>query len=402
MKAIFRVKGITAVLIFCLLVLFAAYNLLTSFASMKTTFSSKSFLSENVESKISEIETVINENVPHRYDFVNFYGALQKLMNKNEENNFEVVKNEKNEMFYEYFADGPQNRDTLVSRAKKFSDTLAAQGTKYIEIMPPDKYITGYTQLPTGAPNDNNNGTADLFLKGLKTKGVAYFDIRTTLSKSGIAPADMFFKTDHHWKIRTAFWAFSQFVDYLNKTDNLSLDPTNYYRNLSNYNIINYPNSYLGSMGRKTGTIYAGSDDFELIFPKFSTYYTYECGYSSGTVTREGRFEDALLSTYGFNSSLNPMDAQADKYETYLVSVNKQGHIVNHNNPNGPKVVLVMDSYGLPFSAFLSTVCSEIWIIDPRQYKDDVEKFVESKKPDYFLQLVSLPDLTEEFFPYGK
>lgn len=402
MKLLFRIRGITAILLLFLLMLFSALNLYVSFPALKETVAQKSFRTEPIEQKTKTIEDTINENVPARYSFINYYGFLQKLMGKNEENNFEVVKNNNGEMFYEYFSNGAQRRDSLVNRITNFSRTLAKQGTTYLEVMPPDKDLPGYTQFPTGIPNNNDNATADLFLKGLRKNDVSYFDIRPTLSESGINPADMFYKTDHHWTTRTVFWAYTQFVEYLNKSYDLSLDPNHYYTNLKNYNIISYPNSYLGSMGRKTGDIYSGSDDFDLIFPKYATSYTYKAGYTGGSVTWKGRFENILINAHNFSPSINQMDARADKYSTYLAGVDTLGHIVNHNNPKGPKMVFVMDSFGLPFTAFLSNVCSEIWVIDPRHYTGNVQEFVKEKKPDFFVQLVSQPDLVDQFFPYGK
>ncbi len=99
----------------------------------------------------------------------------------------------------------------------------------------------------------------------------------------------------------------------------MNLDENHYYRDKENYNSIVYPKSFLGSMGRKTGILYGGIDDFTLIYPKFKTNYTYYTDSKSQKFELKGRFEESLILSYPFNADLNLMDGQSDKYFTYLL-----------------------------------------------------------------------------------
>ena len=163
--------------------------------------------------------------------------------------------------------------------------------------MPPDKYIKGYTEFPKGIPYNFANETADNLIKGIKDIGIDTIDFREDLLDNGIAKEDLFFKTDHHWTIETAFWAYTKLVDELNYKYNLNLDKYRFYRNKDNYNFIEYKNSYIGSMARKASIYYGGVDDFTLIYPKFTTNFEFMSQTKDRVVNLQGRFEDSLIST---------------------------------------------------------------------------------------------------------
>ena len=64
---------------------------------------------KNVEQAISSIEDNYNEHFYNRTEFIDFYGLLQKKMNKNEVSNFDVVRDKKGGLHYQYFADRPND-----------------------------------------------------------------------------------------------------------------------------------------------------------------------------------------------------------------------------------------------------------------------------------------------------
>ena len=80
-----------------------------------------------------------------------------------------------------------------------------------------------------------------------KQSGIDTLDLREGLLESGIPAKDLFFTTDHHWKIKTAFWAFGQLVHHLDGMYNKPLDPENYFTDIGNYNVIPYKDFFIGS-----------------------------------------------------------------------------------------------------------------------------------------------------------
>jgi hypothetical protein len=321
-------------------------------------------------------------------------------MGKDEEENFEVVKDSKGILHYTYFANKPNKVDELVHKVKAFKDGIYDKSVNLIYLMTPDKYIRGYTTFNKGIPYDYANETADNFLEGLKANGIDTFDFRTDLDKSGIPIEELFYKTDQHWKIETSFWAFGKLVDKLNQDYDTSLDKDEFYRNKENYNFVTYDNAYIGSMGRKAGKYYAGVDDFTLIYPKFKTSYSYYSKTGDSIINQEGSFEEALISKVPFKPENDVYALEADKYFSYLYGNLGLVHVHNKNNETGLKVLFVKDSLAVPVATFLSTLCSDVYLIDPRYYKEDISEFANNTKLDFIFMSYYPQNLTKEFFPF--
>nr|WP_145405446.1 DHHW family protein [Paenibacillus xylanexedens] len=401
MHNFFAKKRLTAFLFIMVLAAFSILNMIQSFEPLKKTLASADYRFSNAKGIINKLDADINEHVFEKFGFVEAYGYLQALMWKNEENNFEVVKDTEGKLHYTYFATGPTDTKQLSDRVAEHGAQLDAK-TKLTYVMTPDKYVRGHTTFPEGIPYNYNNETADGFLNHLKQAGIDTLDLREGLLESGIPAKDLFFTTDHHWKIRTAFWAFGQLVHHLDGVYNKPLDPEHYFTDINNYNIIPYKDFFIGSQGRKTGKLYAGDDDFDLIYPKFKTNYSFYFQTGDTKATLNGRFEDALLTTYPLNVKGTAYDLTADKYFTYLYGNQGIVHVTNKDNPNGLKVMFIKDSLAVPMISFLSTVVSDVYLIDPRYYTGDIIDFAKKTDLDHVFVSISPQDLVDEFFPYGK
>ena len=58
--------------------------------------------------------------------------------------------------------------------------------------------------------------------------------------------------------------------------------------------------------------------------------------------------------------------------------------VTNHLNPDGPKVVMIRDSFACAVTPFFALQCSELTTIDLRAYKgDDLLADVEGMDPDF-------------------
>jgi len=91
----------------------------------------------------------------------------------------------------------------------------------------------------------------------------------------------------------------------------------------------------------------------------------------------------------------------ADKYFSYLYGNQAFVSIVNHDKPDGIRVLMIKDSMSVPMASFLSTVVKEIVLIDPRYYKEDIAQYAHEEKFDLVLVSIYPPNLTEEFFEYN-
>lgn len=347
---------------------------------------------------VAGVNSAIEENVFGRYGFIDAYGYLQLLLGKEEESNFEVVKDTEGKLHYTYFAEEINDTSGLVERAADLSGILEEEGCELLYIMPPEKFILGHTQFSEGLPYHMANETADDFLAQLREEGIAFLDLRDYLAGSGLDMSEVFFTTDHHWRIETAFWAASQFCDWMGETYGEEMDSDGYYKDKEHYNFVTYKDVCLGSMGRKTGRLYTEVDDFTLIFPKFNTNYRYVNSISDLEFT--GRFEEALIATPVIWESGDPYET--DLYGTYLYGNPGFSHIENLDRPDGIRICMIKDSFAVPFAAFTSLRCGSIDLIDPRAFEGDYLETLKEGEYDYVILMFSPQNLVDEFFPFCK
>lgn len=399
MERLLAKKRITAVLFLLFIFIYGGFNMKKEIPILVEKIKEGKKEKVSASEMISDIEHTIDENVYARYTFIDAYGYIQKVLDKKEENAFEVVKDEQGKLHYTYFTGEMNPTKKLSGRMKNLKDSIADEDCKLIYLMPMDKYIEGYTTYATGIPYSMVNETADQFLGELEEADVDYIDFRDYLKDSGLDMQNVFFDTDHHWKIETVYWASNVFFEQLQEKYGENIPKEDYYADINNYNQITYEDCFLGSQGRKTGRYYAGADDFTLIYPKFKTDYVLESSIMDD-MKLTGRFEEALLATPVFRQTDTPYDT--DLYMSYMYGNQAYAHIENLDNTDGLNICFIKDSYAVPFAAFSSLRCHHVYLLDPRYYEGSMEDFINEHDLDYVVVMFSPEDLSEEFFTFGK
>lgn len=398
MKRLLHKKYVTAMMFLMFLFLYSIMNVQKELPLLVDKIKTLAEDGATLKESITGIETVINENVAGRYYFIDGYGYVQRILDKNEENSFEVVKDTEGKLHYTYFTETTNKTSHLAKRTANLKESIKDKDCKLVYVMPPDKYIKGHTTFATGLPYHMANETADQFLNELEAEGVDYIDLRDYLPDSGLNMSEVFFKTDHHWTIETAFWATNTFFGQLQERYGEEIANEAYYEDLSNYNQVVYENCFLGSMGRKSGRLYTEVDDFTLIYPKFPTSFRMESSIF-GDMELTGRFEEALVATPVLRQAENPYDT--DIYMTYMYGNQSYTCVENLENEDGLNICIIKDSFAVPFAAFSSLRCHNVYMLDPRYYEEDMETFINAHEIDYVVVMFSPQDLVDEFFPFG-
>lgn len=406
MKRFFTKKIITAFLFTAILFLFSFLNFKAAYPALKENFMSyfnnSGSKKESLKTLVANLNDTTSNDVYDKYTYIEAYGYLQELLGKKEINNFEVVKAKDGTLHYTYFTSGPNNVDSLVKRMDGLKKAAVSSGSKVMYLMTPDKYIEGKTEFEKGIPYNYANETADNFLAKLKKDGIDTLDFRELMKKDGKYTPDSFYKTDHHWKVETSFWAYTKFVEVLESKYSLEFPHKDLYTNLANYNEITYKDSYLGSMARKEGLLYSGAEDFTFIYPKFDTNFYLYLQEGSKKVETQGRFEQSIAFTSLLSGKGDIYDSKNDKFFTYMDGNPGFVQINNYNEPKGPKVLFIKDSLMVPVASFFSLGCSRVYMIDPRYFSGSIEDFISKNKLDYIFVSFSPQNLTEQFFPFYK
>lgn len=347
---------------------------------------------------IQQFESTINDQVYMKYAFIESYGFLHKLLDKHEINAFEVVKDQNGSLYLETFENGPRDCEEIIQQTITLETYLKSKGTVFMSILMPDKYMPQMSVFDEGYPYDYVNEQLDNYKTGLQEHNIEYFDIRPALMNSSLSHEELFYKTDHHWRIETAFLAYQHFLDKFQTVYGIDLDSTKYYSDANHYNFITYPSMFLGSLGRKSGSSYAGSDDFTFVYPKFDTNFQMTWSLQDSTFTKTGRFEVTLANpSYLHHTGL--FDAKSDTYSMYLDGNAAFTSISNLQDCEPIKVLFIKDSYALPFVAFFANHVKQVDLIDPRYYEGDLTDFIVHSDYDYVFSTLSGSSLRSEYFP---
>ena len=397
----YKAEKVTAiaflVIIFYMLygMLFTDHDVMEDFLKdYRTTVLPGTPIVERVTGAIGSLEKTIDSDTYNREDYIDFYGWIQKFMGKRvivDIGYGELYKTKYGQITY---AVPKQDVSEELESMYNLKKELDKHHIPLLYVQAPFKLRPGEQQLPDNV-KDHANENADRFLKGLDAGGVDYLDLRTNYWSKGLDQNQLFFNTDHHWSINGSFNSCQEISDRLNSDYGFRIGEK--YTDLSNFDQKVFKDYYIGSMGRRVGEAYGGTDDFTLITPKFDTDYTvYERDYG-GEKVYKGSFRDAVL-TNSYIAEGTPPDT--NRYAVYHGD-NAELQFINHNVKKG-KILIIKDSFGLPIYSFLSTGVHEVRALDVRLFKDSVAQYAEKYHPDVVIILYNGDCFGGTMFDFGS
>ena len=355
------------------------------------------------------LEDRMEDKLPERIALVETYGLFQKLLQKREFNDFEYIRDENGYLNYAmFYREDPKDLFDCALRVRKLQDYVGQYGTKVLVVIPPCKYDKKKSVFLTGMPVNDPSSDVIEFMVYLNRLGVEAVNFGDYLPDEKVPYESFFFRTDHHWTVPAAFEATGLLVDTIKDRFGEDLDPTGYYTNPDSYEIREYYGHMLGTMGRGTGILYSGTEDFTAYFPRFKGNYTRTVTSESDDVTTySGSFEAALMDMSVLQNDIDIYDTS--QYSLYINQVKPHDLIINNENPDGPSIGMVRDSFFGPVIAFLSPMCSRIDSvysleeIDDFKLNDYLEEVYEAGEGyDYFILEYYPYNLIEEAFKFYR
>ena len=342
------------------------------------------------------IESVIQDKMYKKYYWIDIHGLTQRVLGR-------TVVNESSSNVYKLKSGsitglGPSKSDEDLDR---YADNIArvrdsiSPETDLIYIQLPFK-IGSDEELPPGL-RSYTNGTCDRLLSRLQDRGIECIDIREYIREDGLNWPDLFYVTDHHWRPQTACWAASRITEYLAQNHGYNYDASLF--DESNMKTEVFPDLFLGSVGRRTGTLYAGIDDFELVTPDYETSFDFVSYPGDTVIHRNGDFREALID----DSNLKKDYYNINNYAAYTGDSTKTTTTINYDPINDKKILLVRDSYSCALQPFLSLEQKQITTIDLRYFKDEtVIDHINSNDYDTVLIAYTPSAFDKERFTFHK
>lgn len=206
-------------------------------------------------------------------------------------------------------------------------------------------------KLPKFAPIINQKKYLDDLNKSLNNK-INFVDGYKALNNH--KSEYIYYKTDHHWTTLGAYYGF------LESAKSMKLDVKG-----NNYNIEPVTNDFHGTLYSKSGFASKDSDIVNVYLPKSK--------------------EDEVVVNYVEEKKKSPSiyDSKKlqgkDKYEVFLGG-NHPLLKINTTSKSEKKLILIKDSYANSFVQFLTPYFSEIVMVDPRYFYEDIEKLIDKEK----------------------
>lgn len=398
MKTYFMKKRIACVLFLVILILFSILNFSLNYDNIKSQVEKTNITNTLSKEYRGVIETALDENILSKYSFIEAYGSIQLLLGKYEVDNFSIVKDHEGVLYNTYFGTGVSYEiNSVVDTIDKIRNIASNSGAEFLVVSPPDKFLNGVSHYRKGYPYNYTNENIDYFEELLRKKGIFFVELRSVFEKSNSKLEDIFYKTDHHWTTQASFVVFQQLVWQMEKHYNISLDKNRFFTDRTNYSHLLYQNIFLGSQGRKTGVTYSGLDDFILIYPNFSTLFTFTI--SSYDYYATGLMEDVIIDTSQIKKEMTIYEK--DYYGIYQKGVAyPYGKISNVLNVDGPKVLAIRDSFSCVPLTFFASVCKEMDLIYPYEFDGNITELIEQGEYDYVMVFAYPGNMTNAFYNF--
>ena len=331
-------------------------------------------------------EGVVNrlrEQFPYKQAFVDLCGALARA------EGFRIcnqrLRGGRGLVGYLHDQGGIERWGEAERCTERVSDGLKEMGIPFLYVMAPTKIDLAGELFPAGWSGCNLNRDAATFLANLSAKGVPVLNLIPNLVANADDVSKNFFRTDHHWTYRAAMKAAGLVLDRLALT--LGDPELSHHPNVSptNWSWHVRKECFLGSVGRRTGRFFAGVDDFEYAYPRFSC--AMERRIPATGFRTSGDFRQA--ETCG--GLIADDDLRVNRYAFYTGgNVGVQIHRCL-NAPFPHRVLIVKDSFGDPVTAFLATVFREVVQVDMRYLPEGepLLKVVSRHRPDAVVAILN-------------
>ena len=312
---------------------------------------------------MSDFETYVNDQFVLRDGWIALKSATELALGKQENNG--VYFGKQGTLITHFQAPDAGKVTNNLSYVNKFVENVDIP--VYFSLIPTQACIWA-DRLPEGAPNASQT---DLLTQAQAATQATWYDTYPSLWAH--RDEDIFYRTDHHWTSLGAYYGYTALADAM------GLEPVP----LSEYAKTTVSTAFYGTVFSSSGVRWVRPDVIDTYVPDDGitvTSYTYD---KNGNPVEEPRqlYDKSFL-------------AVKDKYAMFLGGQQSLGVI--RTGREGPKLLLIRDSYTDSLAPFLTAHYSEIHLIDLRYYKLSVADYIKQNGIDAAVVLYSVPNFVTD------
>jgi hypothetical protein len=376
MKKPSTISNIVVAVLFVLIIV--GYGILNIKPLVKTARSTFDDTTIGVQQKLRKIEQGMTESLPYRHLFIDFYGGVQKGLNKSLIGNFEFMKSSNG--FMHMAVSDPDIRSFVdsIPTLKMVTDQLSIP---LIYVQVPPRSICNTEKLGMNIANGEDVAIANA-KEAITAQGISYLDLEQKMVEADYSPEKLFFKTDLHLTTEGEFFVAQEIVNVLKK-QNIPLEQMDIDRvlDVKNYDIDSRP--FLGNLSRSSGKYYSPLDVFDNYMPKFATDFSMT-NHVSGE-RRTGSFEDVFMNNYKSSANITERTYWVTNYLQYTQSYYE---FINHNKERN-KLLVICDSMGMRTVPLLSLLANKVTVVDIR-FQGERNYILDALKADKYDAVIIL------------
>lgn len=343
------------------------------------------------------ISNLVTLNLENRNQWINLNGFFQRKIGKTGDLEKDWYLLENGMLMYSQRKRTSEDLKTYANNVVELSRYAEKQGINFLYAELPYK-VQGSREYPAGVP-DYGNRNADGIMKILLSKSVQSMDFRDIIKDKNIETTESFFKTDQHWKPETALWAAGELSKKLSQVDSEWKDCPEY-RNSNNYRMEYHSDLFLGAIGKKIGSAYAGKDDFNMPIPIFKNTIRYRVPRQEDSIDWTGDFETAFIES----NNLKNDPFKVNTYAAYCDGDHYKEKITNKKALNKRNILLIRDSFSCTLMPYLALYTKNITTLDLRSYKSrSVYDYIRlHPEIDTVIVAYNPSSITEEQYTFDK
>lgn len=292
-------------------------------------------------------EKYISDQFAFRDSWISMKSSMERAIGKRENNGVYIGK----DGFLLQKFSKPKDQD-VKSKIEAINDFHITNPNIKIQVM---LVPTAISVLENKLPNYVSHSDELTYINKVKKsldRAINFIDVYPVLNSK--KNEYIYYKTDHHWTTKGAYYAYQELGKSMEFTPN----------KMDAFNTKQITNSFYGSLYSKSGFRNIAPDSIELYEQKKANKYKVEYSDENKTTTTLYAMENIK---------------KKDKY-TIFFNGNHPLIKIQTDNTNGKKLLVVKDSYANSLVPFLLPHFSEIYIVDLRYYTDNINMLIQKNK----------------------
>ena len=267
-------------------------------------------------------------------------------------------------------------QDTLINRVQDPDPAKLERDMGYVDALAGNVSVPVYfglipsaaeiwrDRLPDGAPTADEKAVIDRLYF---STGASPIDLYSALAAH--SGEDIYYRTDHHWTSLGAYYGANAIFQAL------GLEPID----LADYQKTTVTGQFNGTSFSTSGVRWLPPDSIDTYVPNEGIKVT---SYFKGAPEEGSLYVDSFLEV-------------KDKY-SYFLGGRQPLCVVEKEGSDGPKVLVVRDSYSDSLAPFLTERFSQVHLFDPRDNLTSIKGYVEEHNIDAVLVLYSFANFSTD------